>query len=97
MTVLGELAGPETPCYRVSDSAQNDYINACRAVVFSGQPRMTTRKYVSRARSVAGMHGVAYPAAIIGTATSAATMPTVFQRVKRSPKKMRARMTVSAG
>ena len=39
----------------------------------------------------------AYPAAIIGTATSVATMPTVFQRVKRSPKKRRASNTVSAG
>jgi hypothetical protein len=41
--------------------------------------------------------GVRYPAAIIGTATNVATMPTVFQRVKRSPKKRRASNTVSAG
>ena len=39
----------------------------------------------------------AYPAAINGTATNVATMPTVFQRVKRSPKKRRASKTVSAG
>jgi hypothetical protein len=42
-------------------------------------------------------HIALYPAAIIGTAMSAAIMPTVRQRVKCSPKKMRARMTVSAG
>ena len=43
------------------------------------------------------LHFLIYRAAIIGTATSVATMPTVFHRVKCSPRKKRASNTVSAG
>ena len=70
------------------------YSNQCRAQSFR-LPRITTVKGVSR--FARGFHMHAYPAAIMGTAARAAIIPTVFQRVNRSPKKMRARMTVSAG
>ena len=70
------------------------YTNPCSAAVFQ-TPRITTVRLVSRWLAVSACN--AYPAAIMGTAARAAIIPTVFQRVNRSPKKMRARMTVSAG
>ena len=56
---------------------------------------LLTVKLVSRLLAVSACN--AYPAAIMGTAARAAIIPTVFQRVNRSPKKMRARTTVRAG
>lgn len=78
------------------DSPQSDYISSCRLWPFSSPRNDYTKPCTPLFWAIPGRCAI-YPAAIIGTATSAAIMPTVFHRVKCSPRKMRARITVSAG